>query len=102
MSPEQILAALRRDSRTHITSMWRWMDSVSGVASGPATATTTLNEFTPYYEGWAQALEFRETIIHPKDVEEIKQLLDVEPWGSPYLGGCIYRLRNVEGEINGM
>lgn len=94
MTPEQILAALRRDSRTHITSMWRWMSDTSGVASGSAITNYTLNEFEPYYAGWAKALEFTETIIHPNSIEQLKNYLDKEPWGTKRLGGCIYRLKS--------
>ena len=93
LSPEQILAALRRDSRTHITAMWRFTNDKSDAATGSGIVNFTLNEFETYYAGWAKALEYTQTFIHPNAIEQLREFLDKEEWGSPRLGGCIYRLK---------
>lgn len=95
MTPEQLLAALRRDSRTHITAMWRWLDDTSGAISGSGVLNCTLNEFEPYYAGWAPSMEYSESIIPITTVKLIESSLTREDWGNQHLGGCIYRLKEV-------
>lgn len=96
MSPEQLLAALRRDSRTHITAMWRWLDDTSGAISGSGVLNCTLNEFVPYYAGWAPSLEYSESIIPITTVKLIEGSLTREDWGNSTLGGRIYRLKEAQ------
>lgn len=95
LSPEQILAALRRDSRNHITAFHRFMDDISSVAAGCGTVGVTLNCHDSYYSGWAPALEVQSEFIHLNSVLQIQQYLDAETWEekSLHCGGTIYRLK---------
>lgn len=93
-TPEQILTALRRDSRNHITESWRFMNDVSGVASGSGLYNIAVNLFEPYYAGWCPALEFTEIFIPPSLLEQVRGNLCWESWGNENTGGKTYRLNN--------
>jgi hypothetical protein len=96
LSPEQILAALRRDSRNHITAFHRFIDDSSKVKRGSGMAGVTLNFHDAYYAGWAPALEMQSEFINLSSVIQIEQYLDAEEWEEKTLhcGGTIYRLKD--------
>jgi|AGFT01.1.fsa_nt_gi hypothetical protein len=91
MKPETILNILRSDARNNITVFHR-SQTASGALSH--TAGITLNYHEPYYEGWAPALEMRETFIGAAELSQIKEHLTEEPWGNGSIGGAIYRLKD--------
>lgn len=93
LTPQQVLACLRRDSRNHITESWRWMGDLTDVASGSGIYEMSLNEIAPYYAGWSTLLEYQYHIIHPVTLKAIMDQLDKEPWGDGALGGVVYRLK---------